>query len=103
MPSVSATRAQLTLVFPIHLCVWLPSLVVYHPNIYPDGSLCLDIIGERWNPTFTMGTLLASIQSLLSDPNPDSPANPEAARVFESDRKEYNRRVRRVAERSLGL
>ena len=30
--------------------------------------------------------LLTSIRSLLSDPNPKSPANPEAAKMFENNR-----------------
>jgi ubiquitin-conjugating enzyme E2 A len=80
------------------------SCPMFHPNIYSDGSICLDIITEhKWNPTYTICTLLASIQSLLTDPNPDSPANPEAARLLTSDKREYNRRVRRNAEASIGL
>lgn len=35
---------------------------VYHPNVYGDGSLCLDIIQDKWSPTYTVCTLLASIQ-----------------------------------------
>jgi ubiquitin-conjugating enzyme E2 A len=45
--------------------------------------------------------VLTSIQSLLDDPNPASPANPEAAKLFETDKKTYRRRIRQVAERSL--
>ena len=40
-------------------------------------------------------------QSLLTDPNPNSPANPEAAQLYRDDIKAYNRKVRRCAERSL--
>jgi len=74
---------------------------MYHPNIFSDGSLCLDIIQDKWSPTYTVCSLLSSIQSLLTDPNPNSPANPDAARVYQSDRKEYNKRVRRCALRSV--
>eukprot|EP00614_Pseudopedinella_elastica_P041270 CAMPEP_0181260910 /NCGR_PEP_ID=MMETSP1097-20121128/1204_1 /TAXON_ID=35684 /ORGANISM="Pseudopedinella elastica, Strain CCMP716" /LENGTH=67 /DNA_ID=CAMNT_0023359473 /DNA_START=72 /DNA_END=275 /DNA_ORIENTATION=- len=45
-------------------------------------------------------TILTSIQSLLSDPNPASPANSEASRLFSEDRREYNRRVRDIVEQS---
>jgi len=45
--------------------------------------------------------ILSSIQSLLADPNPASPANPEAAALLTSDPKAYRRRVRRCAENSL--
>ena len=44
---------------------------------------------------------MSSVQSLLCDPNVDSPANPDAARLYTSDRKAYNRRVRKCAEKSV--
>ena len=50
---------------------------------------------------FTVSMILSSIQSLLADPNPASPANPEAASLLTSDPKAYRRRARRCAERSL--
>eukprot|EP00694_Reclinomonas_americana_P004973 EC793431.1.p1 GENE.EC793431.1~~EC793431.1.p1 ORF type:complete len:157 (+),score=35.30 EC793431.1:78-548(+) len=74
---------------------------MFHPNIYADGTLCLDILQDKWSPIYNVNSILTSVQSLLTDPNPHSPANPEAAHMYESDIKEYQRRVRRVAERSL--
>lgn len=41
------------------------------------------------------------MQSLLTDPNNDSPANVEAARLFKADPKAYKKRVRKLAEKSL--
>jgi len=43
---------------------------------------------------------LRPVQSLLSDPNPASPANAEASQLYERDRREYNKRVRAVVEAS---
>jgi len=40
------------------------------------------------------------LQSLLCDPNPNSPANSEAARMFSENKREYNRRVREIVEQS---
>ena len=37
---------------------------------------------------------------MLSDPNPLSPANYEAARLYTENRAEYNRRVHQVIEES---
>ncbi|KAJ3385446.1 Ubiquitin-conjugating enzyme E2 2 [Entophlyctis sp. JEL0112] len=75
---------------------------MFHPNIYANGDLCLDILQNRWSPTYDTAAILTSIQSLLHDPNPNSPANTEAARLFTEDRKAYNRRVRETVEESWG-
>jgi len=74
---------------------------IFHPNVYGDGTLCLDIIQDKWNPIYTVGSILTSIQSLLTDPNPSSPANPDAARLYRDDIKAYHRKVRACVERSL--
>lgn len=42
---------------------------------------------------YDVAAVLTSIQSLLSDPNPDSPANPQAAKMFVNNRVEYDRLV----------
>jgi ubiquitin-conjugating enzyme E2 A len=73
---------------------------MFHPNIYADGKICLDILGTQWSPIYDVAAVLTSIQSLLSDPNPASPANAEASQLFERDRRDYNRRVREVVEQS---
>eukprot|EP00056_Hartaetosiga_gracilis_P001648 m.46520 g.46520 ORF g.46520 m.46520 type:complete len:181 (-) comp10722_c2_seq4:293-835(-) len=52
---------------------------IFHPNVYPDGSICLDILQNRWSSTYHVLSVLTSIQSLLGDPNADSPANNNAA------------------------
>lgn len=70
-------------------------------SVYQDGTLCLDIIQNKWSPSYTVSSVLTSIQSLLTDPNCGSPANPEAAELFMQDKKAYNRRVRRLTEESL--
>jgi ubiquitin-conjugating enzyme E2 A len=91
---------------------------MFHPNVYADGNICLDVIQAKWSPSYTVSSILTSIQSLLTDPNVQSPANPvrkiayalasfshfplqEAAELFVKDKKSYERRVRRIAEESL--
>lgn len=70
-----------------------------HP-VYKDGNICLDVLQKNWSATFTVSGILTSIQSLLDEPNPDSPANSEAARLFEGDRVAYERRVLACVEAS---
>ena len=37
---------------------------------------------NNWSPIYDVSAVLTSIQSLLCDPNPNSPANSEAARMY---------------------
>ena len=55
---------------------------MFHPNIYNDGSICLDILSHMWSPVYDVASILTSIQSLLTDPNVNSPANNEAAQMY---------------------
>ena len=73
---------------------------MFHPNIYADGSICLDILQNQWSPIYDVAAVLTSIQSLLCDPNPNSPANSEAATLFRDSVREYNKRVQLVVENS---
>jgi len=43
---------------------------MFHPNIYNDGQICLDILQNQWSPIYDISAILTSIQSLLCDPNP---------------------------------
>lgn len=41
-----------------------------------------DILQNQWSPIYDISAILTSIQSLLCDPNPASPANAEASRLY---------------------
>jgi len=64
---------------------------VYHPNINSAGGICLDILKDQWTPSLTIGKVLLSISSLLTDANPKDPLVPEIARLYETNRAEFNR------------
>ena len=41
---------------------------IFHPNVYANGSICLDILQNQWSPIYDIAAILTSIQSLLNDP-----------------------------------
>mmetsp|Transcript_50199 Transcript_50199/g.162664 ORF Transcript_50199/g.162664 Transcript_50199/m.162664 type:complete len:181 (-) Transcript_50199:283-825(-) len=54
----------------------------FHPNVDQYGNICLDILKEKWSAVYNVRTILLSIQSLLGDPNLDSPLNGHAASLW---------------------
>ncbi|KAK2194730.1 bifunctional Ubiquitin-conjugating enzyme E2/Ubiquitin-conjugating enzyme-RWD-like [Babesia duncani] len=94
---------------------------VFHPNGTSKAPLYIFSVYRRLNlfghftkrvepslrrlchPHFNSGLYFnkSSIQSLLGDPNIQSPANNEAASLYINDRAEYSRRVRSAVAESL--
>jgi ubiquitin-conjugating enzyme E2 A len=68
---------------------------IFHPNIYRDGKICVDILQKEWSPAQNIRSILISIMSLLNDPNPNSPANRDAAKLFVSNFNEYCKIVKK--------
>eukprot|EP00924_Labyrinthula_sp_SR-Ha-C_P010655 maker-scaffold_49-snap-gene-0.4-mRNA-1 protein AED:0.23 eAED:0.23 QI:362/1/1/1/1/1/4/92/168 len=89
---------------------------MFHPNIYPDGKVCISILHapgedamnqqekseERWRPILGAESILVSVLSMLTDPQPnlESPANVDASTMFMNNYKQYKRKVRKLAQKS---
>ncbi|KAF2457026.1 ubiquitin-conjugating enzyme/RWD-like protein [Lineolata rhizophorae] len=86
---------------------------LYHPNVYPDGRLCISILhapgedemsgelaAERWSPAQRVESVLISILSLLDDAEVGSPANVDAGVLLRKDRDAYRARVAADVETS---
>ena len=70
-------------------------------KVYVNGDICLDILKQNWSPIFDVAAVLTSIQSLLTDPNTKSPANGEAAKLYDENKREYLHRVKEIVDESL--
>ncbi|XP_012665085.1 ubiquitin-conjugating enzyme E2 C-like isoform X4 [Otolemur garnettii] len=49
-----------------------------------SGNICLDILKDKWTAVYDVRTILLSIQSLLGEPNVDSPLNTHAAELWKN-------------------
>ena len=50
------------------------------------------------SPTYYVPHILSSIRLLLDEPNPDSPANSFAARLYQENRIEYVKKVQDIVK-----
>ncbi|KAJ9129250.1 hypothetical protein P3X46_033947 [Hevea brasiliensis] len=67
----------------------------FHPNVDQYGNICLDILQEKWSSAYDCRTILLSIQSLLGEPNPDSPLNSYAAKLW-NHKEDYKKMVHKL-------
>ncbi|KAH0786671.1 ubiquitin-conjugating enzyme E2 G1 [Histomonas meleagridis] len=88
---------------------------MWHPNIdAKTGKVCISILhdpgddpneyeksSERWLPIHTVDSIVISVISMLTDPNPESPLNVEANRDFMFNKQQYIRKVRRMASEAI--
>uniref|UniRef100_A0ABI7WEY3 UBC core domain-containing protein n=1 Tax=Felis catus TaxID=9685 RepID=A0ABI7WEY3_FELCA len=74
---------------------------LFHPNVYPSGTVCLSILEEDkdWRPAITIKQILLGIQELLNEPNIQDPAQAEAYTIYCQNRVEYEKRVRAQAKK----
>lgn len=87
----------------------------WHPNIYPDGRVCISILhppgtdrfneqesaDERWRPILGIESILVSVVSMIVEPNLNSPANIDAAVQMKNEPEAYKRRVRALVRKSV--
>ena len=73
---------------------------LYHPNVYPSGTVCLSILDESkdWKPSVTIKQILHGIQELLDNPNMSDPAQREPYQDLRQDPEKYKKKVRAAAQ-----
>ena len=72
---------------------------VFHPNIYRDGKICIDILQHNWAPSLNIQSVLMSLISLFDDPNVNSPANRDAAMMYRDDKKTFGEKVKEYIDK----
>lgn len=69
---------------------------IFHPNVYKDGKICVDILQSEWTPSLNVNSILISLRSLLLDPNNNSPANRDAANLLKKSPIDYSSKVKEM-------
>eukprot|EP00237_Pycnococcus_provasolii_P004230 CAMPEP_0119188796 /NCGR_PEP_ID=MMETSP1316-20130426/304_1 /TAXON_ID=41880 /ORGANISM="Pycnococcus provasolii, Strain RCC2336" /LENGTH=193 /DNA_ID=CAMNT_0007183311 /DNA_START=28 /DNA_END=609 /DNA_ORIENTATION=+ len=96
---------KLSLKFPVDYPFQPPTVKFetpcFHPNVDQYGNICLDILREKWSASYTVRTILLSIQSLLGEPNNESPLNGYAAHLW-SNEEEYLKVLTKKYQEAVG-
>ncbi|XP_037960021.1 probable ubiquitin-conjugating enzyme E2 37 [Teleopsis dalmanni] len=78
-----------------------PPIVIFknkilHPNIHEQtGAICMNVLYEAWTPIYSLTTIFDTfLPYLLKNPNASDPFNLEAASLFNTNREQYEKRVR---------
>ncbi|KAI0519154.1 hypothetical protein KFK09_006595 [Dendrobium nobile] len=71
---------------------------IFHPNINEDGRVFLRILWDEWTPVYTMSNVFQSIFSLLTEPDQEYQVVAEIAKMYETDKDEYEETARSWTE-----
>ncbi|CAG9137443.1 unnamed protein product [Plutella xylostella] len=79
------------------------SSVHLDPACAGDDPMGYESSSERWSPVQSVEKILLSVVSMLAEPNDESGANVDAAKMWREDRAQFNSIADRIVKKTLGL
>jgi ubiquitin-protein ligase len=67
---------------------------IYHPNISEHGDICLSTLSQGWSSCLSVRTILLSVSSLMTDPNPSSALRHDVASLLYNEPDAFEKRAR---------
>lgn len=68
-----------------------------------DDPMGYESSAERWSPVQSVEKILLSVVSMLAEPNDESGANVDAAKMWREDRPEFERIAQKLVRKTLGI
>ncbi len=72
---------------------------MYHPNISSSGVICIDILKDKWSAALDLTSVMLSLSTLLSDPNPDDPLMADIADEFKRSHSTFETHAREYVDK----
>ena len=69
---------------------------IYHPNIDYDGNVCLNMLKDDWNCSYTALSCVSGVYYLFSEPNPNDPLNHDVAKIMRDNLSQFKDNVKRT-------
>ncbi|CAH7685526.1 ubiquitin-conjugating enzyme E2 S [Phakopsora pachyrhizi] len=70
------------------------STKIFHPNVGPQGEICVNTLKKDWSSSQTISEILTVIKCLLIYPNPESALDEEAGKMLLERYEEYRQRAK---------
>ncbi|XP_037354604.1 ubiquitin-conjugating enzyme E2 U isoform X4 [Talpa occidentalis] len=80
--------------------------IPFHPNVdQHTGQPCIDFLDNpnKWNTSYTLSSILLTLQVMLSNPVLENPVNLEAAKILTKDESKYRLIVLKLFQQPLQL
>lgn len=69
-------------------------MVIIQISVHARWDICLDILHDKWSPELSIQTVLLSLCSLLTDPNPEHGLENEILNVYRTNKTKYEENAR---------